>query len=100
LDEPPEIPGLTLYNSTFLKPNIGRYFCETCGASVAFLDSNRKSGMVDVSFGLVDAEEGSLATSWVKWVGTVGFKGDGLERWGELVEDFEQGLSAWVESTY
>lgn len=92
---PPEIEGLTLYHSTPTNPHIGRYFCSTCGASVAYLDTSRVAGNVAFNFGLLDADEGSLAVGWVEWEGKVGFKEDGSERWGPIFKDFEQGLEDW-----
>ncbi len=96
------LPGLTKYNSSAkTEPNIARYFCSTCGATVLYFDSER-SFIGTWAVGLVDAEkEGVLAESWFNWwTGTEGHpnpplhcKEDGEQRWGkEMMDEFEEGL--------
>lgn len=43
-----------------------RDFCKTCGASVFYCDS-KQPGKVDINFGILQAEEGSLARPWFEW---------------------------------
>ena len=72
-----------------------REFCGKCGATV-FWHSNSRPDLIDVSVGLLDAEEGARAESWLEWeTGRVSFQeeaqnkdlisrlGAGLKRWGE-----------------
>ncbi|KAL8967041.1 MAG: hypothetical protein Q9197_005653 [Variospora fuerteventurae] len=43
-----------------------RDFCGTCGATV-FWHCDERPGIVDVSAGLLDAEEGARAEDWLEW---------------------------------
>ncbi|KAI4178522.1 MAG: hypothetical protein L6R41_008354 [Letrouitia leprolyta] len=43
-----------------------RNFCGTCGATVFWHDDERP-GLVDVSAGLLDAQEGARAEDWLEW---------------------------------
>ncbi|KAI9700780.1 MAG: hypothetical protein M1836_002149 [Candelina mexicana] len=82
------------YNSS---KGVTRDFCGRCGASVFWRREGREDGVVDVSVGLLDAEEGARAEEWVEWVtGRVSF----AEEAGEevLVEALVKGLRAWEES--
>ena len=73
---------------------IYRHFCDRCGATV-FWRSDSRPHLIDVSVGLLDAEEGARAESWLEWwTGRVSFEeeaqnkdlisrlGVGLRRWG------------------
>ncbi|KAI9796975.1 MAG: hypothetical protein M1835_002498 [Candelina submexicana] len=82
------------YNSS---KGVTRDFCGRCGATVFWRREGREDGVVDVSVGLLDAEEGARAEEWVEWVtGRVSF----AEETGEevLVEALVKGLRAWEES--
>ncbi|KAL8681392.1 MAG: hypothetical protein Q9186_002467 [Xanthomendoza sp. 1 TL-2023] len=72
-----------------------REFCSRCGATVFWHDEERPK-VVDVSAGLLDAEEGARAEGWVEWrTERVGFEecaqnksfvsklSEGLRKWGE-----------------
>ncbi|KAL8663375.1 MAG: hypothetical protein Q9202_003894 [Teloschistes flavicans] len=43
-----------------------RNFCQRCGATVFWHDDERP-GVVDVSVGLLDAEEGARSEDWLEW---------------------------------
>ncbi|KAL8729949.1 MAG: hypothetical protein Q9166_004394 [cf. Caloplaca sp. 2 TL-2023] len=72
-----------------------REFCGTCGATV-FWHSDERPGIIDISAGLLDAEEGARAEEWLEWgtdrvsfeecannKGLVGGVSRGLRKWGE-----------------
>lgn len=54
---------LTTYNS---KSGVFREFCGGCGATVFWHDTSRP-GIIDVSVGLLMAEEGARAENWLSW---------------------------------
>lgn len=71
-----------------------REFCGTCGATV-FWHCDERPGVVDVSVGLLDSEEGARAEDWLEWAtDRVSFEecaqnktfvssvGQGLRKWG------------------
>ena len=73
-----------------------REFCSKCGATV-FWHSDSRPDLIDVSVGLLDAEEGARAESWLGWkTERVSFEEEaqnkdliarlsaGLKRWGEM----------------
>ncbi|KAM0800253.1 Mss4-like protein [Usnea florida] len=73
-----------------------REFCGKCGATV-FWHSDSRPDLIDVSVGLLDAEEGARAESWLGWkTERVSFEEEaqnkdliarlsaGLKRWGEM----------------
>ncbi|GLA46926.1 hypothetical protein AnigIFM63604_000408 [Aspergillus niger] len=47
-------------------PGVYREFCSRCGASIFWHDDERPL-LIDVSVGLLRAEEGSRASGWLKW---------------------------------
>lgn len=47
-------------------PGTRREFCGKCGATV-FWHNTGRPGVVDVSVGLLRAEEGTMATTWLSW---------------------------------
>lgn len=70
-----------------------RTFCGTCGATV-FFDAEFRSGLLDVSVGLLDAESGARAEKWLEWwVGRVSFAEEKHNK--ALVEGLEKGLKEW-----
>lgn len=73
-----------------------RYFCGKCGAMVSFIGDERK-GLVDIAVGLLDAEEGPRAESWLWWgVNRVSYEELALDR--ELVEALADGLVAYART--
>jgi hypothetical protein len=96
-------PGiLTSYEST---QGVRREFCVRCGATVFWRDRWRPE-LLDVSVGLLDADEGARAETWLDWwTGRVSFAEDaGNERTGEtarrakcLIDGLEEGLRTWAE---
>ncbi|EXJ90524.1 hypothetical protein A1O1_03627 [Capronia coronata CBS 617.96] len=71
--------------------NCFRSFCGTCGATV-FWHCRTRPGLVDVSVGLLRAEEGSRAERWLQWwTERVSFMEDALDQ--ALVGDLQRGLS-------
>ncbi|KAI0875264.1 hypothetical protein GGS24DRAFT_301069 [Hypoxylon argillaceum] len=97
---PPSI--LTSYES---REGVRREFCSHCGATVFWRDRWRPE-LIDVSVGLLDADEGARAETWLDWwTGRVSFAEDaGLGRTGEtarrathLIDSLEEGLKRWSE---
>ncbi|KAI1619103.1 Mss4-like protein [Exophiala viscosa] len=67
-----------------------REFCRICGATV-FWHCRERPDLVDVSVGLLRADEGSRAESWLHWwTDRVSFKEDALDQ--VLVSALELGL--------
>ena len=76
-----------------------RMFCSVCGATVFFDGDARYEEspvVIDVSVGLLDAEEGARAESWLGWV-TDGhsYPEDGMKRAKALTLALDAGLRAW-----
>jgi len=57
-----KMAGLRKYKTS---ENVSRYFCKTCGATVFYLKDQLDT--IDVGVGLLDAEEGAIAESWLEW---------------------------------
>ncbi|KAI2781357.1 hypothetical protein F4815DRAFT_94531 [Daldinia loculata] len=81
-------------------PGVFREFCPRCGASVFWHDRWRPD-LIDVSVGLLGADEGARAESWLDWWrGRVSFQEDaengrvgGAARWGRsVVRTLAEGL--------
>ncbi|KAI1819668.1 hypothetical protein F4861DRAFT_122218 [Xylaria intraflava] len=94
---------LTSYES---KEGVRREFCSRCGATVFWRDHWRPE-LMDVSVGLLDADEGARAETWLDWwTGRVSFAEDaGTGRVGEtakrakdLIGSLGEGLRTWGES--
>ncbi|KAL2429938.1 hypothetical protein ABEF95_013295 [Exophiala dermatitidis] len=67
-----------------------RNFCGTCGATV-FWHSRTRPDLVDVSVGLLRAEEGSRAENWLQWwTERVSFQEDALD--AVLIDNLQRGL--------
>jgi len=67
-----------------------REFCNACGATV-FWHCRERPDIVDVSVGLLRAEEGSRAESWLQWcTDRVSFKEHAVDQ--ALVSHLERGL--------
>ncbi len=74
---------------------VQREFCSRCGATV-FWHADRRPGIVDVSVGLLDAEEGARAEEWLEWeTGRISFGEEALNK--ELIERLGAGLKRWGE---
>lgn len=70
-----------------------RDFCSKCGATV-FWHSDSRPELIDVSVGLLDAEEGARAESWLKWeTERVSFEEEAQN--GELIKRLSAGLKQW-----
>ncbi|KAI0105733.1 hypothetical protein GGR51DRAFT_518986 [Nemania sp. FL0031] len=87
------------------REGVRREFCPQCGATVFWRDRWRPE-LIDVSVGLLDADEGARAETWLDWwTGRVSFAEDvGLDRTGEsarraicLINSLEEGLKRWGE---
>ncbi|KAI0542668.1 hypothetical protein GGR58DRAFT_451461 [Xylaria digitata] len=93
---------LTSYESS---EGVRREFCSRCGSTVFWRDRWRPE-LMDVSVGLLDADEGARAESWLDWwTGRVSFAEDaGNDRTGDiarsakcLIDSLENGLGRWGE---
>jgi hypothetical protein len=97
---PPNI--LTSYESS---QGVRREFCARCGATIFWRDRWR-AALLDVSVGLLEADEGARAETWLEWwKERVSFAEDaGNGRTGEtarrakcLINSLEEGLRRWRE---
>ncbi|KAL8835703.1 MAG: hypothetical protein Q9170_003205 [Blastenia crenularia] len=71
-----------------------REFCGTCGATV-FWHSDERPGVVDVSVGLLDAEEGAKADNWLEWTtDRVSFEECANNK--SLISKLSKGLKDWA----
>ena len=72
---------------------IYRHFCRTCGATV-FWRSEDRSEIIDVSVGVLNADEGARAESWLDWqTDRVSFEEECRGR--DLVSKLSSGLRLW-----
>ena len=84
--------GLTKYGSS---KGTNRYFCSQCGATV-FYRREERPDLLDVSVGLLDAEEGARAESWLMWwTDRVSFDEDALNK--TFIGTLKEGLRKWGE---
>lgn len=93
---------LQTYSSS---PGVLREFCAKCGATV-FWHNDTRAGIIDVSVGLLRADEGARAESWLHWwTARVSFQEDTeLSRQGpaaqtarNLITALENGLEQWKQ---
>lgn len=93
---------LTSYSSS---PGVVRDFCSGCGATVFWHDGIRPD-LVDVSVGLLRAEEGARAESWLKWwtdrvsfeeETETGREGAAARTARKLIGALEGGLMVWAK---
>ncbi|KAI0395204.1 hypothetical protein F5Y17DRAFT_221526 [Xylariaceae sp. FL0594] len=93
---------LSSYEST-RGSSVRREFCPRCGATVFWRDGYRPD-LLDVSVGLLDAEEGARAQTWLDWwTERVSFaedadrgrRGGVAEFATRLVRGLEEGLGRW-----
>ena len=74
---------------------VRRYFCSKCSATV-FWCCDVRPDLIDVSVGLLDAEEGARAESWLEWrTDRISFDEDAPNR--ALVQSLKSGLKKWGE---
>lgn len=72
-----------------------REFCSKCGATV-FWHSDSRPDLIDVSVGLLDAEEGPRAESWLGWrTERVSFEEEAQNK--DLISKLGAGLKQWGE---
>lgn len=75
---------------------VHREFCGRCGATV-FWHSDSRPGLIDVSAGVLDAEEGARAESWLGWqTERVSFGEEAQNR--DLISRLGAGLKRWGEA--
>ena len=71
-------------------PGVYREFCGGCGATV-FWHCDERPDLIDVSVGLLRAEDGSRAAKWLEWwTERVSFKEDAVDK--VLIDALEKGL--------
>ncbi|PYH43411.1 GFA family protein [Aspergillus saccharolyticus JOP 1030-1] len=76
-------------------PGVYREFCNRCGASI-FWHSDERPLLVDVSVGLLQASEGSLARQWLEWTTSrVSFAEMALDK--NLIRRLQMGLQEYAE---
>lgn len=84
-----EFGTLQAYRS---RDDVTRRFCGTCGATV-FWDGDVRPGLIDVSVGMLDAEEGVRAETWLEWsTSRLSYREDSIKRAKEITEAVEAGL--------
>ena len=75
-----------------------REFCSKCGATV-FWHSDSRPDLIDVSVGLLDAEEGARAESWLGWkTERVSFEEEAQHK--DLIARLSAGLKRWGETRF
>ena len=80
------------YNSS---PGVYREFCSCCGASI-FWHSEERPLLIDVSVGLLRAEEGSRASGWLEWaMKRVSFAEMALDQ--VLIQQLQDGLATSMQ---
>lgn len=90
--EPPDLGmgSLKQYQSS---DGVYREFCYTCGATV-FWHGNKRPNLLDISVGLLDAEEGARAESWLEWrTDRVSFEEEAQNK--DLISRLAVGLKSW-----
>ncbi|KAK6222484.1 glutathione-dependent formaldehyde-activating enzyme [Colletotrichum tabaci] len=87
-------------------PGVLREFCGACGATVFWHDKWRPD-VIDVSVGLLRAQEGARAESWLDWwtdrcsfeeETETGRTGEPARIARKLVDGLERGLRSWAQS--
>ena len=70
-----------------------REFCSKCGATMFWHDETRPQ-LIDVSIGILSADEGSRAESWLEWkTDRISFEEEGHNK--ALVRRLSEGLHKW-----
>ena len=101
-DRPLDIETMQSLKEYGSSEGVHRHFCSECGATV-FWRCDQRPDLIDVSVGLLDAEEGARADSWLTWwTDRVSFEEmapnkaliaslkNGLKRWGEQISGQQQ----------
>ncbi|KAH7379057.1 Mss4-like protein [Cadophora sp. MPI-SDFR-AT-0126] len=71
-----------------------REFCGKCGATVFW--RKWRSELIDVSVGLLEAEEGARAEKWLEWwTERVSFEEGAVAHGRSLVDGLQKGIAAW-----
>lgn len=96
----PRLGTLDFYASS---PDVLRYFCSRCYASVLYAVDDRENH-VDVAIGLLDSPDGARAESFLLWglVSAVGSREDVVGGWRDgLAEAVQKEAEAWrIERGY
>jgi len=99
----PELPSdLVIGSSKVYRSSKGvqRTFCGTCGATVFFHDDSR-AHMVDISVGLLRAEDGVRAEDWVTWrTGRLAWGDSGRRYDADFTTAVAEGFSQWGKAKY
>lgn len=75
-----------------------RRFCGTCGATV-FWDGDIRPGLIDVSAGLLAADEGARAQKWIEWAtDRLSYREDSVKRASAITVALEAGLQTFEQS--
>ncbi len=75
-------------------PGAYRDFCGKCGATVFWRHEERHKGLIDISVGLLDADEGARAEEWLEWW-TKKVEFEELASNKSLVAKITEGLKKW-----
>ncbi|KAL0941376.1 DUF636 domain protein [Colletotrichum truncatum] len=96
-EKDPRLGTLAVYNSS---PDVERYFCSRCSASVFYAVHDRPD-MVDIAVGLLDHPDGARAESLLDWrLDKVGWAQDAAGGWREALADSAKKRQAeWAEAT-
>ncbi|KAI9170781.1 hypothetical protein HJFPF1_00254 [Paramyrothecium foliicola] len=90
----PRLGTLAMYASS---PDVQRYFCSRCGASIFYAVDDRPE-MINVAVGLLDDPEGARAESLLMWSfgSALGHSGDVRGGWREKYADtVQRNAEAW-----
>ncbi|KAF6822281.1 duf636 domain protein [Colletotrichum musicola] len=95
-DKDPRLGTLAYYKSS---PEIERYFCSRCSASVFYALHDRPD-MLDIAVGLLDHPDGARAEGLLKWLDKIGWAQDAAGGWreglGQTAGDLQQ---EWAGAT-
>lgn len=89
----PHMGSLKQYRSS---EGVYREFCGICGAKV-FWHCDARPDLIDVSVGLLDAEEGARAESWLEWwTERVSFEEEAQNT--SIISSLKAGLKMWGDA--
>ena len=78
-------------------PEVIRYHCHTCSASV-FYRTEEQPSLVRVAVGLMESPGGARAESWLEWMTSrLDRDGDALCRAGDLTAAVDRGLAEYSD---
>ena len=83
------LEGIVVYKSS---DKVERTFCGGCGATVCYATEERGE-VVDLSVGLLRAEEGARAERWLEWRRGVGRGGEEERSLGPVMDGFVEGAT-------